>query len=316
MNRYLRAEARGLRDDELHRHALHRHPDRAPLGPFDDRDDRGEAGECVENRFGLCGGADDGEIGTCVAPPAGLAGRLAAECSGDVSDERPCAVQHEAPLRPVLSLALERRHDPALGLRPDPGHAPEPPRRDRVPELGGRRHAQRAPDLDRPLRREPEEPPEPDELRRRLALELPQLRDLARLDQLDEARFDPRPDPAELAYPSRPHERLDRSLRRPDELSRAAICPRRVEARAGEVEQAGERVELLGDSGVVQGRSGAHCALRRRLGGADHQDARALPVRPSEMTGRQARAHFETGLGTPRAAGLLEPPLEALDPAA
>jgi RNA polymerase sigma-70 factor (ECF subfamily) len=28
--------------------------------------------------------------------------------------------------------------------------------------------------------------------------------------------------------------------------------------------------------------------LRRRLGGADHQDARALPVRPSELTGRTA----------------------------
>jgi RNA polymerase sigma factor (sigma-70 family) len=28
--------------------------------------------------------------------------------------------------------------------------------------------------------------------------------------------------------------------------------------------------------------------LRRRLGGADHQDARALPVRPSEPTGRTA----------------------------
>jgi hypothetical protein len=29
-----------------------------------------------------------------------------------------------------------------------------------------------------------------------------------------------------------------------------------------------------------------HIVLRRRLGGADHQDVRALPVRPSEMTGR------------------------------
>src|SRR5438874_934241 len=34
--------------------------------------------------------------------------------------------------------------------------------------------------------------------------------------------------------------------------------------------------------------------LRRRLGGADHQDVRALPVRPSEPTGRHDRAHFET----------------------
>jgi hypothetical protein len=31
--------------------------------------------------------------------------------------------------------------------------------------------------------------------------------------------------------------------------------------------------------------------LRRRLGGADRQDARALPVRPSETTGRNARVH-------------------------
>src|SRR6266550_11581 len=31
--------------------------------------------------------------------------------------------------------------------------------------------------------------------------------------------------------------------------------------------------------------------LRRRLGGADRQDAWALPVRPSEPTGRHVRAH-------------------------
>jgi Condensation domain len=39
-----------------------------------------------------------------------------------------------------------------------------------------------------------------------------------------------------------------------------------------------------------------HTSLRRRrLGGADHQDARASPVRPSAMTGRAAHS-FETDL--------------------
>ena len=33
---------------------------------------------------------------------------------------------------------------------------------------------------------------------------------------------------------------------------------------------------------------------RRRLGGADNQDARALPVRPSALTGRAARPLFQT----------------------
>src|SRR5205823_3999501 len=37
-------------------------------------------------------------------------------------------------------------------------------------------------------------------------------------------------------------------------------------------------------------------ALRRRLRGADHQDVRALPARPSQPTGRAIRAHLETAL--------------------
>src|SRR5439155_26502304 len=45
----------------------------------------------------------------------------------------------------------------------------------------------------------------------------------------------------------------------------------------------------------LPGRPAPAAALRRRLGGADHQDVRALPARPSEPTGRHTRTHFESG---------------------
>ena len=55
--------------------------------------------------------------------------------------------------------------------------------------------AQRAPDLDHPLRAHAQEAAERHELRRRRPLELGQLGDVARLHQLAEPRLDPGPDP-------------------------------------------------------------------------------------------------------------------------
>src|SRR5204862_6382243 len=65
------------------------------------------------------------------------------------------------------------------------------------------------------------------------------------------------------------------------------------EADAGEDADGDEEQELPGT------RPHGRFALRRRLGGADHQDVRALPVRPSEPTGRHTRAQFELALGFP-----------------
>ena len=66
--------------------------------------------------------------------------------------------------------------------------------------------AERPRDLDRAFRAEPEIAPEADERRGELALELGQLLDLARLDELAQPRLDPRADPAQLAHPPVAHE--------------------------------------------------------------------------------------------------------------
>jgi hypothetical protein len=57
--------------------------------------------------------------------------------------------------------------------------------------------------LHRPSGGQSEEATEPDQLRRELALELRQLRDLTRLDELAQPTLDPRPDPMQLSGASR-----------------------------------------------------------------------------------------------------------------
>jgi hypothetical protein len=69
---------------------------------------------------------------------------------------------------------------------------------DCLPELGRRRDPESLPDLDRALRGEPEQPPEADELRPHLALELVELLDPPGLDELLQTRLDARPDAAQL----------------------------------------------------------------------------------------------------------------------
>ena len=76
----------------------------------------------------------------------------------------------------------------------------QPPRRGGLAQLVGGSDAERAADLDRALRPEAEQPPEADELRRDLALELVELRDPPGLDELAQPRLDPRPDAAQLSH--------------------------------------------------------------------------------------------------------------------
>ena len=61
-------------------------------------------------------------------------------------------------------------------------------------------------DLDRAPRGQPEVAAEADQPGRELALELGQLGDLPRLDELAQPRLDPGPDPAQLPHPPRAHE--------------------------------------------------------------------------------------------------------------
>ena len=68
--------------------------------------------------------------------------------------------------------------------------------------------------LDRALGAQPEVAAEADQPGRELALELRELGDLPRLDQLAQPRLDPRADPAQLAHPAGPHQLGDRARAR------------------------------------------------------------------------------------------------------
>jgi hypothetical protein len=52
-------ESARVGDDELDRHAVDRHAERAPLVPLDDRDDLRQLGEAVQHGARVARGADD-----------------------------------------------------------------------------------------------------------------------------------------------------------------------------------------------------------------------------------------------------------------
>ncbi len=132
---------------------------------------------------------------------------------------------------------LERGAQPCLRLRPEAAHACDAALTDRLAEFRRSPRSERAPELDRALRPQPEEAAQPDELRLDLALELPRVRDRARLDELPQPGFDPWSDSSELAHAAAAHELRDGRLQRPDQLGSAAIGAHRVVAGAGEIEQ-------------------------------------------------------------------------------
>ena len=106
-----------------------------------------------------------------VAPAPHLARGLGAERLGDRRREHAGAVQEQAaPLRPPL--AGERREDLPFRLGPDAGRLAQPPLLRSGAQLVRRADSEGAADRDHPLRSEAEEPPERDELRLDLPLEL------------------------------------------------------------------------------------------------------------------------------------------------
>ena len=181
----LGAQARRLGDDQLDRHALDRHAERAPVAALDDRHDLRQGLEPLQHR--PVARDDDGEPLRRVAPAARVARRDPAERLGDRLDERPAAVQQQRSRCCGLWLSRQRRAQLALGLGPDPRHLLQPSGLGRLAQLRERADAEHAADLEHALDRDAEEAPEPGELRRDLALELLQLGDLAGLDQLDAA---------------------------------------------------------------------------------------------------------------------------------
>ena len=107
------------------------------------------------------------------------------------------------------------------------------------------------PELAHPLRGEPEQARDADELRQRLRFELPQLCQLARLDELPQPRLDPRADTGELADSPGADERCDVCRRGTDQIGGTTVGAHRVTARSGEVEQRREGVQSLREGGVV-----------------------------------------------------------------
>ncbi len=167
-----------------------------------------------------------------------------------------------------LGLAAERLEQPRLGLRPDTRHGPQPARGRSLAELVGGAHAERPRELDRALRPQAEIAAEPDEVRRELALELRQLGDVARLDELPQPGLDPRPDPAQLTRPPGPHQLRDGHRRAADRLGGAAIRAHRVRVAVGELEQGPERVQAVGDLAIL------HRSARLRLLRPSHRRER------------------------------------------
>ena len=154
-------------------------------------------------------------------------------------------------------LPCEPLDEPALGRRADAPDGLQPPGGGCLAKLVWSADSELRRDLEHPLRRDAEIAPEAVELGPDLALELVQLGDRPRLDELAEAGGDSRPDPAQLPNPARADEVVDGSRRLADRRGRAAVRAGAVDVRAGEVEQRREGLEPVCYRRVVQARRGA-----------------------------------------------------------
>ena len=114
--------------------------------------------------------------------------------------------EQKAPRRPWRLGLAQPLEQLRLRLRADAGHIAQPAGVRRGSKLLRRVNVECAGDLKRTLRGKTEEAAEADQVRRQLALELLDLRDLARLHELPQPRLDAGPDAAELADTSLPHE--------------------------------------------------------------------------------------------------------------
>jgi hypothetical protein len=111
----------GLGGDELDRHPLDRHADRAALGLLHDRDDLRQRGEARQHGRGIRGGADHREVLAGVAPAPHVAGRLAAEADRHAPDQLPGAVEQQAALRSAGPSRASASSSWASRLGPIPG---------------------------------------------------------------------------------------------------------------------------------------------------------------------------------------------------
>ena len=244
----LGAEALPRGGDDLDGIALGRDTDDPLLVPLQHGDDLRQRVDCSQRPLAR---DDDDEARGEIAAATRIAGRLAAERRCDLAHERTRSVQqHPAPWARRRELG-EPGFDARRRLRPDPGHRRERACGRGFPQLRHRPNPERVAELPHSIRREPEQPRDADELRQGLVLQLAQLCEVARLDELLQPAFDPRPDAGELARPSRPHERLDVGGSRSDQLGGATIRAHGVGAGPVQVEQRRERLQPVGKGAVV-----------------------------------------------------------------
>ena len=128
---------------------------------------------------------------------------------------------------------------------------------------------------------EPEVAAQADQVRDEIALELGQLGDLPGAHQLAQPGVDPGPDPPQLTAATGGDELGDAKRRVANRLRGAAVGAQRVRVGVTELEDRGERVEPVGDLGVVHRRA----AVQRRRRAARATRARAARSR-SRLTTR------------------------------
>src|SRR5581483_10076301 len=180
----------------------------------------------------------------------------------DGSDELAGAVEEQPPPRPRLGFPRQRLEELRLRLRSDARHRAQPAGGRRLAKLLGGPSIERPRQLQRALGPEPEVAAETDEVGGELALELRQLGDLPRLDQLAELSLDAATDSAQLARPPRTHQVGHRHPRAADRLRRAAVGAHAVRVRVAQVEHRRERLQAVGDPSVVHRGSVAPTAVR------------------------------------------------------
>ncbi len=178
------AEPLRIGGDELDRHALDRYPQGAPLALLDDRHDLREGSKAGQHGARIRRSADHRQQLAGISPAPHVTGRHTVERGRDAPDQLPRAVEQEPAPWSRLGLAGKRFEQLRLDLRPDARDRPQPARGRRFAKLVGGADVERARKLDGALRPEPEVAPEADEIRRQFALELRQLGDLTRLDEL------------------------------------------------------------------------------------------------------------------------------------
>ena len=181
-----------------------------------------ELGESREHGLRIRGRADHRQQLAGIAPAAHVARRLAVQRCRHAADKVERLVEEQPATRTRLGLTSQPLTICASVFQPDPLHGPEPSGRRGLAQLVRRADVQRPCDLHRALRPEPDVASEAHQVRRQLALELRQLRDTARLDELPQPRLDPRPDPAQLAHPPGADE-----LRHPGRRGRIVSAARR-----------------------------------------------------------------------------------------